>query len=218
MDTKLDKLIFGQQAIALSVQLYHAFALFNSAPELQTFIVDNYDLLAPVYKASMDLLNQTGWASKLQELDIPNNVGTVVGQGVNILQPDKEGSQLSSPIVKLITELPMTLNQISSAIDEDTKAPVKELKIKQRKIQTLASVFEYGFSDNIISTALFKIPDTIWILWEIGDKAGEQNTLLQKTALEAYQGWVDSCYPIILKRIDAIEVQFNIKSGTYLKL
>ncbi|MFI4963468.1 MAG: hypothetical protein ACHP6H_06395, partial [Legionellales bacterium] len=211
--TTLDKIQFYHQIAALSVQIYKTFQLFNSAPDLQPFFRNNYDLLAPVYQAVMELLTQSDWSSTFQTLDITKTAGNLLGQGINLLQPGQEKPKYTSSIVQVLINLPYFLHEIASLIDKNTLLPTNELTIKQRKAEALGAVFEYLFSAQGSFTAIFDGPAAISAFKEIQKNINTQNNRLQKNSVVAHQHWMERYYPILLIRIDAIEALFDISPG-----
>ncbi|MFA6303627.1 MAG: hypothetical protein WC627_10935 [Legionella sp.] len=210
--TKLDKVIYLHQLMAAASQLYRALELFDSAPELQTFVANNYDLLAPVYKMSLEFINESG-LPKFMQMDPTKKTGDIIGQGINLLQPEKDKESYSSPIIQMLNELPTVLNEITSSINKDAAIPAKSLRIKEKKVEVLSKIFEYLFTDQGSTWSLVHSAEAITSFKEIRNQINQQLDLTQETSIDAYQKWIDTYYPIILTQIDRIEADFNLAPG-----
>lgn len=216
--TKLDKLIYNHQLVATLTQVYKTFELFDSAPEMQSFIADNYDLLAPVYETIDEFINSSGITSTLKSERATKTAGSMIGQGVNLLQPKKDAKSHSSPVIQVLSELPIILNELSHKVDKEIPVNARAQKVKERKVEALSIVFEYLFTDrSTTSDALANASKAVSAYKEISNLINQQGEQFRKTTLIAYQHWMQTNYPILLSRIDDLETQYNLVPGSLSK-
>lgn len=208
----LDQLINAHQLIAALAQVHQILQDINSATHLQNFAAYNHDIFDHLYKKTLKSIEASAWYGTIKEMDIPKTVGGIIGQEINALQPAKNNNALSSPLIQLLTKLPLVFNQLSASIDEHSKENSRALRINKKKIHALATVFEYLFTDNgSASTASFQYLQTMYAITEIISKSKQQSKVLLKTSIEAYQKWIKHYYPLVLFALDDLETNNNLR-------
>lgn len=155
--TTLGKVAAAHQGVAALSQVYKSFTLFTEDfSDIHNLIRENHDLIAPVIIEANKLVNQYGWARQFSELDIAQQLGSILGQGINTVQPKTDEVTQTASLVKLFSEIPRLLNNISSSLDQKSEKSIDELRISNKKIEAIGAVFELFFEEHAYLMSMFK--------------------------------------------------------------
>ncbi|OOK41323.1 Dot/Icm system substrate protein SdhB [Legionella pneumophila subsp. pneumophila str. Mississauga] len=212
--TTLGKVAAAHQGVAALSQVYKSFTLFTEDfSDIHNLIRENHDLIAPVIIEANKLVNQYGWARQFSELDIAQQLGSILGQGINTVQPKTDEITQTASLVKLFSEIPRLLNNISSSLDQKSEKSIDELKISNKKIEAIGAVFELFFEENAHLMSMFKGFSAISGLIELNKKIQLEGTNLQEVTIRQYQSWLKEGYPNLMMILDEIETRHYLTPG-----
>lgn len=212
--TTLGKVAAAHQGVAALSQVYKSFTLFTEDfSDIHNLIRENHDLIAPVIIEANKLVNQYGWARQFSELDIAQQLGSILGQGINTVQPKTDEITQTASLVKLFSEIPRLLNNISSSLDQKSEKSIDELKISNKKIEAIGAVFELFFEENAHLMSMFKGFSAISGLIELNKKIQLEGTNLQEVTIRQYQSWLKEGYPNLMMMLDEIETRHYLTPG-----
>ncbi|HCR5128579.1 TPA: SdhB [Legionella pneumophila] len=212
--TTLGKVAAAHQGVAALSQVYKSFTLFTEDfSDIHNLIRENHDLIAPVIIEANKLVNQYGWARQFSELDIAQQLGSILGQGINTVQPKTDEITQTASLVKLFSEIPRLLNNISSSLDQKSEKSIDELRISSKKIEAIGAVFELFFEENAYLMSMFKGFSAISGLIELNKKIQLEGTNLQEVTIRQYQSWLKEGYPNLMMMLDEIETRHYLTPG-----
>lgn len=212
--TTLGKVAAAHQGVAALSQVYKSFTLFTEDfSDIHNLIRENHDLIAPVIIEANKLVNQYGWARQFSELDIAQQLGSILGQGINTVQPKTDEITQTASLVKLFSEIPRLLNNISSSLDQKSEKSIDELRISNKKIEAIGAVFELFFEENAHLMSMFKGFSAISGLIELNKKIQLEGTNLQEVTIRQYQSWLKEGYPNLMMMLDEIETRHYLTPG-----
>ncbi|HDS3849774.1 SdhB [Legionella pneumophila] len=212
--TTLGKVAAAHQGVAALSQVYKSFTLFTEDfSDIHNLIRENHDLIAPVIIEANKLVNQYGWARQFSELDIAQQLGSILGQGINTVQPKTDEITQTASLVKLFSEIPRLLNNISSSLDQKSEKSIDELRISNKKIEAIGAVFELFFEENAYLMSMFKGFSAISGLIELNKKIQREGTNLQEATIRQYQAWLKEGYPHLMMMLDEIETRHYLTPG-----
>ncbi|MFO9157742.1 SdhB [Legionella pneumophila serogroup 1] len=212
--TTLGKVAAAHQGVAALSQVYKSFTLFTEDfSDIHNLIRENHDLIAPVIIEANKLVNQYGWARQFSELDIAQQLGSILGQGINTVQPKTDEITQTASLVKLFSEIPRLLNNISSSLDQKSEKSIDELRISNKKIEAIGAVFELFFEENAHLMSMFKGFSAISGLIELNKKIQLEGTNLQEVTIRQYQSWLKEGYPNLMMILDEIETRHYLTPG-----
>ncbi|MFO3067370.1 SdhB [Legionella pneumophila serogroup 1] len=212
--TTLGKVAAAHQGVAALSQVYKSFTLFTEDfSDIHNLIRENHDLIAPVIIEANKLVNQYGWARQFSELDIAQQLGSILGQGINTVQPKTDEVTQTASLVKLFSEIPRLLNNISSSLDQKSEKSIDELRISSKKIEAIGAVFELFFEENAYLMSMFKGFSAISGLIELNKKIQREGTNLQEVTIRQYQAWLKEGYPNLMMTLDEIETRHYLTPG-----
>ncbi|MFO2512761.1 Dot/Icm T4SS effector SdhB [Legionella pneumophila serogroup 2] len=212
--TRLGKIAAAHQGVAALSQVYKSFALFTEDfSDIHNLIRENHDLIAPVIIEANKLVKEYGWASQFSELDVAQKLGSILGQGINTVQPKTDEITQTASLVKLFSEIPRLLNNISSSLDENAEKSVDELRINSKKIEAIGAVFELFFEENAYLMSMFKGFSAISGLIELNKKIQREGNNLQEVTIRQYQKWLKEGYPNLMMMLDEIETRHYLTPG-----
>ncbi len=216
--TTLGKVAAAHQGVAALSQVYKSLELFTEVtPEVQGLIRENYDLIKPVLDGARDLIKREGWTKQFNALDVTQKVGSVLGIGIALVQPETAHSTQTASLVALLSELPALLNNMTNLIDKESEVSVHKLRISQERIDAISSILELIFEEKSPIINLLKGPRAILGLIELNKRFQQQSTNLQDATVRAYQQWLEEGYPDLLLMFDEIETRYLMKPGTLSK-
>ncbi|HAT8638795.1 TPA: SdhB [Legionella pneumophila] len=212
--TTLGKVAAAHQGVAALSQVYKSFTLFTEDfSDIHNLIRENHDLITPVIIEANKLVNQYGWARQFSELDIAQQLGSILGQGINTVQPKTDEITQTASLVKLFSEIPRLLNNISSSLDQKSEKSIDELRISNKKIEAIGAVFELFFEENAHLMSMFKGFSAISGLIELNKKIQLEGTNLQEVTIRQYQSWLKEGYPNLMMMLDEIETRHYLTPG-----
>ncbi|WP_080335891.1 SdhB [Legionella pneumophila] len=212
--TTLGKVAAAHQGVAALSQVYKSFTLFTEDfSDIHNLIRENHDLIAPVIIEANKLVNQYGWARQFSELYIAQQLGSILGQGINTVQPKTDEITQTASLVKLFSEIPRLLNNISSSLDQKSEKSIDELRISNKKIEAIGAVFELFFEENAHLMSMFKGFSAISGLIELNKKIQLEGTNLQEVTIRQYQSWLKEGYPNLMMMLDEIETRHYLTPG-----
>lgn len=212
--TRLGKIAAVHQGVAALSQVYKSFALFTEdSSDIHNLIRENHDLIAPVIIEANKLVKQHGWVSQFSTLDVAQKLGSILGQGINTVQPSSDEITQTASLVKLFSEIPRLLNNISSSLDQRSEKSSDELKIDSKKIEAIGSVFELFFEENAYLMNAFKGFRAISGLIDLNKKIQLEGTNLQEATIQLYQEWLKESYPSLMMMLDEIETRHYLAPG-----
>ncbi|TIE19413.1 SdhB, partial [Legionella pneumophila] len=185
--TTLGKIAAAHQGVAALSQVYKSFTLFTEDfSDIHNLIRENHDLIAPVIIEANKLVKEYGWASQFSELNVAQKLGSILGQGINTVQPKTDEITQTASLVKLFSEIPRLLNNMSSSLDQNAEKSVDELRINSKKIEAIGAVFELFFEENAYLLSIFKGFSAISGLLELNKKIQREGNNLQEVTIRQY--------------------------------
>lgn len=213
--TTLGKIAAVHQGVAALSQVYKSFEAFTTAtPEVQNLLRENHHLIQPVLDGAKDLIRREGWSKQFDALDVTQKAGSVLGLALASVQSDSEQSTQTASLVKLLSQLPAMLNNISGMLDVHTEVSVKKLKLSQERIDSISALLELVFEENASLFNLLKGPQAILSLMELNKRFQRETGRLQEASIRSYQQWLNEYYSELLIMLDDIETRYYIKPGT----
>lgn len=215
--TQFGKIAAAHQGVAALSQVYKSIGLFTEASvEVQALIRENEDLIAPIFQGANNLVMQSGWTKQFSALDVAKKAGSIIGQGINAVQPKQNATQTSS-LVRLLSELPTLMNNISSTLDPEVEKSTDKLRISDKRISDIGALFEMVFEENGSYTNLYKGFSAILGIIDLNCKFQREATHLQETTIQFYQEWLEEGYPNLIIMLDEIETRHYLPPGTLSK-
>lgn len=212
--TPLGKIAAAHQGVAALSQVYKSFTLFTEDfSDIHNLIRENHDLIAPVIIEANKLVKEYGWASQFSELNVAQKLGSILGQGINTVQPKTDEITQTASLVKLFSEIPRLLNNMSSSLDQNAEKSVDELRINSKKIEAIGAVFELFFEENAYLLSIFKGFSAISGLLELNKKIQREGNNLQEVTIRQYQKWLKEGYPNLMMMLDEIETRHYLTPG-----
>ncbi|HBD7469038.1 TPA: Dot/Icm T4SS effector SdhB [Legionella pneumophila] len=212
--TTLGKIAAAHQGVAALSQVYKSFTLFTEDfSDIHNLIRENHDLIAPVIIEANKLVKEYGWASQFSELNVAQKLGSILGQGINTVQPKTDEITQTASLVKLFSEIPRLLNNMSSSLDQNAEKSVDELRINSKKIEAIGAVFELFFEENAYLLSIFKGFSAISGLLELNKKIQREGNNLQEVTIRQYQKWLKEGYPNLMMMLDEIETRHYLTPG-----
>ncbi|HAT1820933.1 TPA: SdhB [Legionella pneumophila] len=212
--TTLGKIAAAHQGVAALSQVYKSFTLFTEDfSDIHNLIRENHDLIAPVIIEANKLVKEYGWASQFSELNVAQKLGSILGQGINTVQPKTDEITQTASLVKLFSEIPRLLNNMSSSLDQNAEKSVDELRINSKKIEAIGAVFELFFEENAYLLSIFKGFSAISGLLELNKKIQREGNNLQEVTIRQYQSWLKEGYPNLMMMLDEIETRHYLTPG-----
>nr|WP_277619288.1 SdhB [Legionella norrlandica] len=215
--TTFGKIAAVHQGVAALSQVYKSFTLFTeNSSEIQTLFRDNYeDLIAPIINEAANLVKQYGWTNQFREFEVTKKLGSILGQGINTVQPQTEKNHTTptSSLVKLFSELPTLLNNIASTFNQAAEKPSDELKVDAQKIAAIGAVFELFFEEHADLFGSLKGFHAIDGLLDLNKKIQREGTNLQEATIKLYQEWLKDSYSHLMMILDEVETRYYLTPG-----
>ncbi|VEB37326.1 protein SdhB [Legionella sainthelensi] len=209
--TQLGKIAAAHQGVAALSQVYKSIALIAEASsEVQNLVRENDDLIKPVFLEANKLVKQYGWASQFNAFDVTKKIGSIIGQWTNSVQTEKEHT---SAIIRLMTELPTLMNNLSSLMDPDVEKSVDRLRISERSINNINALYSLVIEENVSFGNVFKGINSIVGIIDLIRKIQKEGINLQETTIQFYQEWMQDRYPELMILLDKIETRHYLTPG-----
>ncbi|WP_298626903.1 SdhB [uncultured Legionella sp.] len=213
-NSMFDNVILAHQGVAALSQVYKSLSLFGDAsPEIGKVIKNNHDLIEPMFRAVDQLIKSTGWSYQFSATDITEQVGSYLGQGLNLVQADKEGVTKTHALVNMLSDLPFVMNKLAKRLDPAVKTDGDNIQMTEEQIDSISGVAELFIEGSGSIFNLIKGPHALISLLDLSKKLNQEGDKLQNTTVIAYQEWIDKEYPLLLAMIDEIEVRNYLKPG-----
>lgn len=209
--TQLGKIAAAHQGVAALSHVYKSIALIAEASsEVQNLIRENDDLIKPVFLEANKLVKQYGWVSQFNAFDVTKKIGSIIGQWTNSVQTEREHT---SAIIRLMTELPTLMNNLSSLMDPDGEKSVDRLRISARSIDNINALYSLVIEENVSFGNVFKGLNSIVGLIDLIGKIQKEGINLQETTIQFYQEWMQDRYPDLMILLDKIETRHYLTPG-----
>lgn len=210
----LGGLAAAHQGMAALSQIYKAFELLTDvSPEVQYFINEHRELLHPLILEANSLLKYYGLNRQIGFLEISKQAGSILGQGVSFLQPNKKISQTAS-LVTFVAGLPSLIHKISTSLGVKEQGPDKNTNLAPGKIEDISSFLEFLIEENISFSKFFKGPGALIGLYELYNLSVEEIPQFQKSTITYYQQWLENHYADLLCLLDEMETHNYLKPGS----
>ncbi len=200
------------QAIMALIQVHRTLAsLDDASPEIRAVIADNYNLIAPIFSKTYEIVKDSGWASEFAEMEVTDKASTVINQGVDLLGPDPAKWNNTNPLVSTFEKIAKIMGTISKVHEKSlSKGEQEELA------HSIRSLFDDLDNNALLRQLTFNSLEeskAITDLMAWFKNIEDDGFAFTRKSMQHYISWTNHYLPPLLVSADQLERNNYLKSG-----
>ncbi|KTD79349.1 hypothetical protein [Legionella waltersii] len=212
----IDQAIMVKQGLHVVSEMSIAIReLSEIGPEINDLLKNNYDLIAPMMEGASKLITENKWMKFAHGNDRSKieAFASILGQGVNALNPGLLSSSTSQTLVEFLTSVPRYINTMSTMLDKSAASDTP-LVFSPDKLKGMTAFFDLYLENKQSLNNYLHAGNGMIGFVQLYTMFSQERDTFYRTGAIRYQSFLKDNYANVLAFLEEVEVKNYLKPGT----